>query len=392
MNQNKSKLIISISLSLLLLFSIYVNGYDTYNCKCYDNELSGTGSTQEIREENCGRACGVLTHCPTEGNMDCNSCCEGYCNFAGLESNNAIKGCGDSCVKTCKSKKTGIELYETIKLIAIIFASVIFAVCGILFLISDNPESRNKSKGCIFYVIIGLIVVGLSTPLIDLIYKLTLPGGVGPGTSCASIIGDAIVKCYDGAKEGIRTFRYPCENIDPSLCEKSVTEDDVVEYLNSIGRKDITGAASPTLSKINWKIGTITSEFGDYVCIKAIKDVYVSIDIIRKSDDIYCISKEQIDEIGYEVKNCWDSNKGSDENVVCSKIDVSDWPDDVKVEEDYIKYYLYFHGDDDTDVDFKSGSVTNRWAPDKVCVKYDTFFFHEVFVIEESEDNDCISQ
>ena len=161
---------------LLLLLSTSISGYEVYECQCHDTLLTVTGSNEALGEENCGRACGGLTDCPRKEDRECESCCDAYCGEANFGSEKALYGCMESCVKTCSSKSMLVEIYEAIKLVVVIAAALMFALCGIFYLLSDKPESRDKAKGCIVYSIIGLVVVGLGPELVKLIYELVLPG------------------------------------------------------------------------------------------------------------------------------------------------------------------------------------------------------------------------
>ena len=384
-----------IFLVFLLLLPFSVAYYNSYECECHNHPtLSVTGSNEALGEENCGRACGGLTACPLEDYEDCTKCCEEYwCDKeeSGLTSDDEVRGCMESCVKTCSSKSMLVEIYEAIKLVVVIAAALMFALCGIFYLLSDKPESRDKAKGCMVYSIIGLVVVGLAIPLVELIYELTLPAGIGPGISCISVIGDAVADCYDKAIEGVKVFRYPCSIVDVGSCEGSVTEEDVHDYLDSIGRRDITGSTSPALSKIVWHAGTITKSSGD-ICFKVWGDHGdADVEVAIASDDELCRSKEQIDLVGSKVMSCWNENEGSSVDVYCSSIDESDiknWPGDVRVTDFNIYSYLHFYGNGDADVDFKNGDLTNSYGDD-ACITYDTWAGGEIFVSKARENDLC---
>ncbi|OYT27306.1 MAG: hypothetical protein B6U97_02000 [Candidatus Altiarchaeales archaeon ex4484_96] len=400
----KSKTIILLFI-LVYASAFVIAPYDTYECWCYDNGLSGIGSTLEIRMENCGRACGGLTYCPTLEYMDCVTCCDVYCSFSGLEEGIPLDSCIDSCHKTCYSKNMLVEIYEAIKYIIIFIAAMMFAVCAIWFILSDKPESRDKAKGCMIYAIIGLIVVGLAIPLVQLIYEITLPTDVGPGYSCASLIGDAIISCYDAGMNGVSVFIYPCRNVDVSNCVGSATRDDVIDYIDSKGRKDITGTLTASASKIIWSAGTITSDMGS-VCLKdhgtfegdpMATNYGVEVEVLPTSSDKDCRSKQQIDMLGYRVKDCWQigESMGGADDVFCPPLiaesELSSWPADVGVTVTSVYNYLRFNGEEDVSVDFKSGEVGSGFG-DSACIYYDTSFVNEVFVLKSSEEPICSAQ
>ncbi len=95
-----------------------------------------------------------------------------------------------------------------------------------------------------------------------------------------------------------------------------------------------------------------------------------------------------IAEIGNAVVSCWDNSGG--QNRVCKKIDVSGWQT-YTVTEDDVRRYLDSIGRDDVKdrMNWKISANIDRTLGGKVCIRYDTSFINEVFVVKEDQDALC---
>ncbi len=175
-------------------------------CECECNGMILHVAAQEGNcKRVCERACGANTNCPTKENPECEDCCNNWCSGFGLD-------CIDACTERCNAVSSIKEVIDSIKLIVIIVAAIIFAICGIEYLVGD-PALRNKSKRCIIYVVIGLIIVGIALELVNLIYK-----PITPKQKCEDIGGVCLsVPCEE---KGCSDLNGICEDEEKPHCCK----------------------------------------------------------------------------------------------------------------------------------------------------------------------------
>ena len=330
--------------------------------------------------ELCSRKCAGFTDCKA----DCGNCCSDYCQNAGLPSE-GVAACEDSCDDACKFNSTIYGLIDLVRYIAIAVAAVVFAVCGLKFLVSDDPESRRGAKRCFMYIIFAIILLGVAEALVGLFYEIP---STGPPTPMPTTniyipqIGDAVVSCWDSSTGGSDRV---CAKIDVSVwVAYTVTETDVKNYLDSIGRSDVK-------DKMDWKIGVdITQHLGQKVCLKYDTSWGNEVLVLKESQDTLCIYfSDETKQIGDAVVSCWDSSTGGSDRV-CTKINVSGWADGATVAEVNVQNYLESIGRGDVKgkIDWKIGMAIDKNLGEEVCLKYDTSWGNEVFVLKES-DSDC---
>jgi len=161
-----------IILPLLIALSLPVSAVHC-ECDCYNDTLQADGATQESCYRQCGIACGSLTWVSADCVVSCNSA-TGYCNPTDVTATalggRVREGCRGSCEKTCEILAMEGTATDTLRTIALVVAAVVLAICGLKFLLSEDPSSRDEGKKCVMYVIVALIVVGISFHLVELFY------------------------------------------------------------------------------------------------------------------------------------------------------------------------------------------------------------------------------
>ena len=334
--------------------------------------------------ELCSKQCAGFTVCG-RAEVDCGPCCSSYCKGAGLP----IEG-EDACVASCKDAcnfNSAIHgLINVIRYVAIAVAAVVLAICGLKFIISQDPESRRQAKRCFPYLIFAIVLIGIAQALIGLFYEVPEgpPAGKMQTTNIyIEMIGEEVVKCWESSTGGPDRV---CTKMDVSSWEiYTVTEDDVKNYLDGIGRDDVK-------DKMNWKIGEgIDKYLPGRVCIKY--DTYWDneVFVLKQNQDVMCIDfSEETKQIGDAVVACWKSNKDKKVDEVCKKIGVSGWAPEVTVAEVNVGNYLVSLGEGDIKdkMNWKIGEGIDNTLGEEVCIKYDTFWDDEVFVMRESNP-DC---
>ncbi len=222
-------------------------------------------------------------------------------------------------------------------------------------------------------------------------------------------IGNAIANCWDSNTDVIGVVDTAvCNRIDISGWSGStvVTKKQVLAYLNSIGRGDITGKTAPYIKNYEWRWnGDIIGGDTENVCIKFLDRTlplpnWVVIDEV--SEDHNCISghvEDEVKQIGDIIKDCWDDNVGGSASL-CDKMAVSTWSGDVHIDESDINIYLNSIGREDITgkgisnidhLDWKIGMPITNILGERVCIVYDTTLINEVFVLKET-DSLCPSE
>jgi len=162
-------------------------------CSCYGQTSEASGSSLSTAEYQCGSVCGGLTYCG-KGGQDCDSCCSYYCSGAGLDSQSGVMGCLNSCERSCGSNGFFYDLTELFIAITLVIAAVIFAACGLKFIISDEPDSRKQAKRCLIYVVAALILLGIAGAIVGMFYGPS-PGVTTTTTTTSTTI--SALECTD---------------------------------------------------------------------------------------------------------------------------------------------------------------------------------------------------
>ena len=72
----------------------------------------------------------------------------------------------------------GTELNEVnagLRLVAAALGTLMLAILGVKWIMSDNPQERDDAKKGIIYVIVGLLLVSIASTLVDEIYCANIP-------------------------------------------------------------------------------------------------------------------------------------------------------------------------------------------------------------------------
>jgi len=158
--------------------TIYTNGTNETNC-----------------QETCGGICGGMSHCGLNllSGEDCDTCCDTYC--SGVTPSEAKTPCTDNCKEVCGVKSNLVEIASVLSYLAVAIVAVLFAVCGIKLLTSDDPETREAAKKCILYLIIALVLIGISALIVALFTGISI-GGVGSGATGSTLLsGEYTANC-----------------------------------------------------------------------------------------------------------------------------------------------------------------------------------------------------
>jgi len=150
-----------------------------------DHMIYHAGNTLEECLYTISRACGTYATCGMDGE-ECTSCCSEYCDGAGIngylsglpsplpaEMSKIMSKCRESCTRTCEKNLVVYELRSFFINTVIIIAAIFFVLCGIRFILSNDPSTRNSSKNCMIMVLAGLIIMGLAIASVDLFYQPT---------------------------------------------------------------------------------------------------------------------------------------------------------------------------------------------------------------------------
>jgi len=165
---NSRKGIPAIAIILAVILSVSVSGIKHCECTCHGNITHADGANEERCYRQCGIACGSLT----DKSVDCEKSCDsntGYCKEPEVDGDMGDKvrdGCRVSCKNTCEVLAMEGTATETLRTIALVVAAVVLAICGLTSLLSTDPSSRDMGKKCVMYVILALIIVGLSLSLV----------------------------------------------------------------------------------------------------------------------------------------------------------------------------------------------------------------------------------
>jgi len=295
---------------LVLYLSVAVSAVDIEPvkcvCECDGVSIQAAGSTLRggllgIPDEermaslsqcsySCGAVCGGSTR--VASGSDCFGDCRDHycrdsdvmdCSSTPVESS-CISGCEVACNKACRTNTSTYSIISTLQYLLFAIAAIIFAICGLRFITSDNPESRDETKKCILAIIMIFVLIGVAKPLVYAFYAI---GGIGSITISPEFsdetmrIGNAVVSCWDSSTGGLDMV---CELIDvigwPS--GSRVTEDKVEAYLQSIERGDVEG-------KMDWKIGVdITPHIVQDVCLKYDTSWGNEVFVMKQSQDALC--------------------------------------------------------------------------------------------------------
>ena len=199
--------IIAIALILLILSIAAADEPKIIGCSCdcpevptddliafKDKTIHTNGSNETTCQDSCGGICGGTSHCGLNlGGDDCETCCNDYCSE--VTPDEAKEPCKENCQNICEVKSTIIGIASMLSYIAVTIVAVIFAICGIRFLTSDDPESREASKKCILYLIIALVLISVSALIVALFTGIEI-GGVGGGATGSTLLsGEYIANC-----------------------------------------------------------------------------------------------------------------------------------------------------------------------------------------------------
>jgi len=179
MMEPKTRKRIGALLAVLLMGILAVNtAGEVVPCQCSCN---GQFIESPVHEDDsakcpelCGKQCAGFTDCGRAGE-DCGSCCSSYCQNAGLPAG-GVNACRVSCRDACSFNSIIYELIDVIRVIALVIAAAVFAICGLRILVSEDPESRREAKKCFVYLIFAIVLLGIAQALVGLFYEVpTMP-------------------------------------------------------------------------------------------------------------------------------------------------------------------------------------------------------------------------
>jgi len=186
---------LTLALILLALLAPVVDAQipSTVECasQCYGEEINASATSDAICYEICGRRCGARAGFAE----DCGTQCDGdhYCFldplrlWSGSGRDNLRDGCIAACGQRCDLNSLIIGPSGVVSIIrygALLVAAIIFAICGLKLLLSDEPDKRTEAKNCLFYVMAGILIVGLATLIPE---ALMIPAGVvEPRLACST--------------------------------------------------------------------------------------------------------------------------------------------------------------------------------------------------------------
>ncbi|OYT27308.1 MAG: hypothetical protein B6U97_02010 [Candidatus Altiarchaeales archaeon ex4484_96] len=164
----------------------------TVQCTCTCNTPGGVVEITEYSYNideclaKCGGVCGGYANC---GMLfeDCPACCADYCENGGHDfhgSELAPKRCKQVCEGKCGFNLGIMGLYEALLYASITFAALIFTVCAIRFITAEYVDSKEKSKRCMIYVIMGLIIIGAASELVKIIWNPPVSQCIEEGGKC----------------------------------------------------------------------------------------------------------------------------------------------------------------------------------------------------------------
>ncbi len=157
--------------------TVYTNGTNETNC-----------------QETCGGICGGMSHCGLNLlGSDCDTCCNTYC--SGVTPTEAKTPCIDNCKEVCEVKSNLMEITSILSYFAVAIVAVLFAVCGIKLLTSDDPETREAAKKCILFLIIALVLIGIAALIVALFTGISISGLGGGATGTSLVSGEYIANC-----------------------------------------------------------------------------------------------------------------------------------------------------------------------------------------------------
>ncbi|RLJ00742.1 MAG: hypothetical protein DRP06_01230 [Candidatus Aenigmatarchaeota archaeon] len=214
-------------------------------------------------------------------------------------------------------------------------------------------------------------------------------------------IGNAIANCWDGNTETIGDDTAVCDKIDISgwSGDKIINVNQVIAYLNSINRGDITGKDFPYTKNYKWRWnGALMGGTAEKVCIKFLDRTsplsnWIVVDEV--TEDHNCLlggAMDEIKQIGDAIADCWDVSKGGATRL-CDKMDVSAWSSSVNLDESDVNLYLNSIGREDITgkgilnidhLDWKIGMPITNILGENVCIMYDTTLTNEVFILKET--------
>ncbi len=183
----------------------------------------------------CGGICGSYSVCGNNLKDYCIECCENYCKSEEHDFKNsgaALENCKKACEGKCEYTKGITNIYNGIKIITIIIAALIFAICGIKFITAETTESKARAKRCLVYVVMGLIIVGIALELVNLLYKpITQP--TTPKQKCEEIGGVCLsVPCEE---KGCSDLNGICEDEEkPHCCKCDGDDEDKLVFIDAI--------------------------------------------------------------------------------------------------------------------------------------------------------------
>jgi len=165
-------------------------------CQCYNETIkasaAGGGTCYKICGSRCGARAGFAGEDPPN---DCKTRCddknycllEEYSLWTDGDRTKLQEGCKAACEQRCGLNSLIIGPSGFVPLLrygALLIATAIFAVCGLKFLLSDDPDKRTEAKKCFLYVIAGTIIVGAASIIPEI---FLVPGGaVEPRLACSS--------------------------------------------------------------------------------------------------------------------------------------------------------------------------------------------------------------
>lgn len=151
-------------------------------------EHNNSEKCYERAEANFGRYCGGLTKCDSECEdtpknrleivpARASPCCREWCQ--GLPDDSPALGkCLYACEASCNQKEIITLLVNSILLIAGAFAALVLAYHGIRLVTSGDPFARREAKNSIKYAFIALVLLGIASLLVNLLFApFQVPGG-----------------------------------------------------------------------------------------------------------------------------------------------------------------------------------------------------------------------
>lgn len=152
---------------IILMLYIFIQNVNAHTCTCWNGATVDVGTCFPLCSYVCAQACGGLTNCACDNETDCRNCCrvEACSIYTGVE----LDVCMDSCAGTCLVNDDFCQTIDLLRFIAIGIATVLFAVNGVRWIISEDDLGRMEARRGLLWIVFGLIVILVAFSLVNYI-------------------------------------------------------------------------------------------------------------------------------------------------------------------------------------------------------------------------------